>query len=60
MLFFGISVLTLLLSGLCSALGLAAANQIAGGVIFAAFWICGFIVMQRFVSVEKRNICLSA
>ena len=52
--FFGISVLTLLLASLCSALGLQGAVKVAGGVILAAFWVCGFVVAQRFVIIEKR------
>ena len=33
---------------------MGSAGKIAGGVIFAAFWIVGFIVMQRFLTVENR------
>lgn len=48
-----------LFSGLGSMLGMTSAGQIAGGVIFAAFWIIGFIVMQRFLAIENRRPTLS-
>jgi len=51
--------LTGLFAGLGSTLGLDSAGKIAGGVIFAAFWIIGFLVMQRFLAVENRAPTLS-
>jgi len=51
--------LTGIFAGLGSTLGMDSAGKIAGGVIFAAFWIVGFLVMQRFLSVENRAPTLS-
>jgi len=48
-----------LFSALGSMLGMANAGKIAGGVIFIAFWIIGFIVMQRFLYIENRRPTLS-
>jgi len=46
--------------GLCAALGiLDNAGKVAGGVILAAFWIVGFIVMQRFIAIENRRPSLA-
>ena len=54
-LFFSLAVLTLLLAGLASAIGLKTAWPLAGGIIFAAFWGVGFVVMQRFINIENRR-----
>lgn len=51
--------LTGLFAGLGSTLGLDSAGKIAGGVVFVAFWIIGFLVMQRFLAVENRKPTLS-
>lgn len=51
--------LTGIFAGLGSTLGMDSAGKIAGSVIFAAFWIIGFIVMQRFLAVENRAPTLS-
>lgn len=51
--------LTGIFAGLGSTLGMDGAGKIAGSVIFAAFWIVGFLVMQRFLAVENRAPTLS-
>lgn len=56
---FGFSMLTLLLAGLGSAIGLGSSMKVAGGVILAAFWVVGFIVMQRFLTLENRRPLIS-
>lgn len=50
----GVILLTLLFAGLTARLGLDAAWQIAGVIIFLEFWGIGYIMMQRFLSVENR------
>ena len=55
----GVSLLTLIVAGLCGILGFEGAGKVAGGVILAAFWIVGFIVMQRFVIIENRRPSLA-
>jgi len=50
----GTIFLTGMFAGLTRALGLEAAPQIAGIIIFAAFWVLGFMVMQRFLKIENR------
>ena len=42
-----------------SMLGMESAPKIAGGIIFASFWIVGFVVMQRFLAIENRRPTLS-
>jgi hypothetical protein len=59
MLMLFVLALTSVFAGLGSTLGMDSAGQIAGGVIFVAFWIIGFIVMQRFLAVENRAPTLS-
>lgn len=59
MLMLFVIALTSVFAGLGSTLGLDSAGQIAGGVVFAAFWIVGFLVMQRFLAVENRAPTLS-
>lgn len=56
---FGVILLTGLMSGLMGALGVSEAGKIAGGVVFLAFWILGFFVMQRFIAIEGRQPSLS-
>ncbi len=53
--FFSALLLTLLIAGLCGALGFAGINKAAGGIILASFWIIGFVITQRFVAIEKRR-----
>lgn len=55
MIVFAVSLISLLLAGLAGALGIQSGGKIAAGVILAAFWIVGFIVMRRFLAIEKRR-----
>jgi len=57
---FGVILLTLIVAGIFSTMGFFEnVGAIAGGVILAAFWIVGFIVMQRFIAIESRRPSLS-
>jgi len=56
---FGVSLLTLIVAGLCGIMGFEGAGKVAGGVILAAFWIVGFVVMQRFIAIENRRPSLA-
>lgn len=59
MLMLFVGALTGVFTVLGSTLGMDGAGKIAGSVIFAALWIVGFIVMQRFLAVENRKPTLS-
>jgi len=57
---FGVMLLTLIVSTVLSMIGFGqSAGMMAGGVIFIAFWVVGFIVMQRFVAIENRRPTLA-
>jgi len=57
---FGVILLTLVAMGISAALGFSeSAGKVAGGVILAAFWIVGFVVMQRFIAIENRRPSLA-
>lgn len=57
--FFPAVFLTLFLFGLSKVLGMSQGNGIVGGVIFAIFWIAGYVITQRFIHVEKRRPTIS-
>jgi len=56
MIVFGVILLTTVLAVIMSVVGLGQnAGKIAGGIIFIALWAIGFVVMQRFIAIEKRR-----
>lgn len=58
--FFGIALLTLVVMLMVSVMGFGqSGGKLAGGVILAAFWVVGFVVMQRFVAIENRRPSLT-
>ena len=57
---FGVILLALMALASLSILGVGeSARLMAGGVIFSAFWVMGFIVMRRFVAIENRRPSLA-
>ena len=53
---FGVILLTAVLAVILSVVGFGQdAGKIAGGMIFSALWVVGFIVMQRFIAIENRR-----
>lgn len=52
---FAVILLTFILAGLTSSLGLPHVNTIAGGVVFCSIFVCAFMSMQRFLLIEGRS-----